>query len=312
MARSLPRSFRALVLVAAALASWTCGSTFVSGWAALRSRGRTTGAFGRVALCAAKKKASGGDPVCDGDTVYIKVMTGRYVGEIDGTTKKEWVKARGTKKDKEHALKIEKKGGGEVESGDIVMFVMPNGAHMDVMGSAVRARYYDPRGEWQKIMIIKQEGGAICAGDKIFLKGMFSGGRDYLDANPMEKAPDGEVKCRWPDEGDWQVMTIEKEGRAMVLRMRQIRVVMPNGAHMDVMGSAVRARYYDPRGEWQKIMVIKQEGGVICAGDKIFLKGMFSGGRDYLDANPLEKAPDGEVKCRWPDEGDWQVMTIEK
>ena len=35
-------------------------------------------------------------------------MTGRYVGELDGTTKLEWVKARGKAKDKEHALKIEK------------------------------------------------------------------------------------------------------------------------------------------------------------------------------------------------------------
>merc|ERR1740133_901750 len=100
-------------------------------------------------LSAAKKASSSGAPISDGDTVWIKVMTGKYIGEIDGTTKKEWVKARGVKKDKEHALKIEKKGGGTVESGDVVNIVMPNGAHMDVMGSAVRARYYDPRGKWQ-------------------------------------------------------------------------------------------------------------------------------------------------------------------
>lgn len=33
---------------------------------------------------------------------------------------------------------------------------------------------------------------------------------------------------------------------------------------------------------------------------------------EYLDANPLERAPDGEVKARWRDEGEWQVMWIEK
>mmetsp|Transcript_1941 Transcript_1941/g.2110 ORF Transcript_1941/g.2110 Transcript_1941/m.2110 type:complete len:137 (-) Transcript_1941:143-553(-) len=136
-------------------------------------------------------------------------MTGRYVGELDGTTKLEWVKARGKQKDKEHALKIEKVTNRDepVKNGDVVMFVMPTGVHMDVLGSAVRARYYDPRGEWQKITIVKQDGGDIYSGDQIFLRGHQG---EYLDANPLERAPDGEVKARWRDEGEWQVMWIEK------------------------------------------------------------------------------------------------------
>jgi len=163
-----------------------------------------------------KKKDAGGEPICDGDVVYIKVHTGKYIGELDGTSRKEWVKARGTKKDENHALTIEKPGGGEVESGDMIKLVMPltvtNGTkvHMDIVGSAVRARYYDPRGEWQKMTIVKQEGGTIRDGDKIFIRSVFKNGRDYMDANPLEKIADGEVKCRWPDEGEWQVMTIEK------------------------------------------------------------------------------------------------------
>jgi len=170
----------------------------------------------KVACRAAKKKAAGGEPICDGGTVYIKVHTGRYIGELDGTSRKEWVKARGTKKDEDHALTIEKPGGGEVESGDMIKLVMPltvtNGTkvHMDIVGSAVRARYYDPRGEWQKMTIVKQEGGTIRDGDKIFIRSVFKNGRDYMDANPLEKIADGEVKCRWPDEGEWQVLTIEK------------------------------------------------------------------------------------------------------
>lgn len=146
-----------------------------------------------------------------GDTVYIKVMTGRYVGELDGTTKLEWVKARGKQKDKEHALTIEKMTNRDepVKNGDVVMFVMPTGVHMDVLGSAVRARYYDPRGEWQKITIVKQDGGDIYSGDQIFLRGHQG---EYLDANPLERAPDGEVKARWRDEGEWQVMWIENRG----------------------------------------------------------------------------------------------------
>eukprot|EP00913_Durusdinium_trenchii_P020890 g19628.t1 len=144
--------------------------------------------------------------IMHGDTVYIKVMTGRYVGELDGTTKLEWVKARGKQKDKEHALTIEKMNNRDepVKNGDVVMFVMPTGVHMDVLGSAVRARYYDPRGEWQKITI---DGGDIYSGDQIFLRGHQG---EYLDANPLERAPDGEVKARWRDEGEWQVMWIEK------------------------------------------------------------------------------------------------------
>ncbi|CAE8665275.1 unnamed protein product, partial [Polarella glacialis] len=126
-------------------------------------------------------KKAGGEAINHGDTVYIKVMTGKYIGEVDGTTKLEWVKARGAKKDKEHALTIEKVGDKEapIKSGDTVMIVMPNGVHMDVLGSAVRARYYDPRGQWQKITIVKQDGGDIFAGDKIFLKGHQG---EYLDS----------------------------------------------------------------------------------------------------------------------------------
>ncbi|CAE8597222.1 unnamed protein product, partial [Polarella glacialis] len=80
-------------------------------------------------------KAAKGETIKHGDTVYIKVMTGKYIGEVDGTTKLEWVKARGAKKDKEHALTLEKVGDKEepVKSGDTIMIVMPNGVHMDVL-----------------------------------------------------------------------------------------------------------------------------------------------------------------------------------
>merc|ERR1712187_403985 len=132
-----------------------------------------------MGMLQAAKKSTGGSVIHGGNTVYIKVMTGRYIGELDGTSRKEWVKARGTKKDKDHALTIEKAGGGEIESGDTIRIVMPlsvtNGTkiHMDVGGSAVRARYYDPRGEWQKIVIVKQTGGVIRDGDTIFLRSVF-------------------------------------------------------------------------------------------------------------------------------------------
>lgn len=217
---SSSKALRTVVLGAAAAAAvWaylgqlsaaSSSSTFVAGRVTV-GLSASTRLVPAVVLNAAVASKAGGVPITDGDTVYIKVMTGRYIGDLDGTSKKEWVKARGTQKDKEHALKIERKSGpGGIQSGDIINIVLPNGIHMDVCGSAVRARFYDPKGEWQKIMIVKQGGGAITDGDKIFLKGMFSGGRDYLDANPLSKCPDGEINCRWSDEGDWQVMTIEK------------------------------------------------------------------------------------------------------
>mmetsp|Transcript_34748 Transcript_34748/g.110484 ORF Transcript_34748/g.110484 Transcript_34748/m.110484 type:complete len:241 (+) Transcript_34748:86-808(+) len=223
-----PHLLRSLVLGSAFLASWKCGVSFAPSRLTStppRRPAPSTLACGLilqsasregslVRVQAARKKA--GSPISDGDTVYIKVMTGRYIGELDGTSRKEWVKARGTKKDADHALTIEKPGGGEVSSGDTIKLVMPltmtNGTkiHMDIVGSAVRARHYDPRGEWQKMTIVKQEGGTICDGDTIFIRSVFMNGRDYMDANPLEKAADGEVKCRWPDEGHWQKMTIEK------------------------------------------------------------------------------------------------------
>lgn len=215
---------RLLVLGTTLVAVWKCILNFVPGVLVKRTEVHGTSVFRGsrqqraciLMLQAAKKKAAGGSAICDGDTVYIKVMTGRYIGELDGTSRKEWVKARGTKKDELHALTIEKPGGGEIESGDTIKLVMPlkvtNGTkiHMDIVGSAVRARYYDPRGEWQKMTIVKQDGGVICDGDTIFIRSVFKNGRDYMDANPLEKIADGEVKCRWPDEGEWQTMTIEK------------------------------------------------------------------------------------------------------
>lgn len=149
----------------------------------------------------------------DGDLVYLKVHTGRYIGELDGTSRKEWVKARGKSKGAQHALQIEKKSGGAICSGDEVYLAVTAGRRrlsIECFDGAVRAREYNPRGDAQRLVISKLDadgGEPIACGDLVFLRG-FQG--MYIDANPLEKAPDGELKCRWPDEGDWQVMTIEK------------------------------------------------------------------------------------------------------
>jgi len=145
------------------------------------------------------------------------MWTGKYLGDLDDTEDKfgypVWVKARGDEKDDDHALIIEKvdaagrqraSAQSPINSGDLVRFVMNTGAHMDVVGTGVRARWYDTAGLYQQVTIIKQEGGLIQDGDIIFLRGHQG---EYIDAQP--NTPDGEVKARWKDEGDWQQIVIE-------------------------------------------------------------------------------------------------------
>merc|ERR1712232_176294 len=126
-----------------------------------------------------------------------------YIGDLDDPQDFDypiWVKARGKKKDSEHGLRIEKdRGTGAIESGDVIRLVVKTGVHVDVLGSAVRARYYDQRGQWQQLTIVKQEGGVINSGDLVFIRGHQG---EYIDAEPNTK--DGEIKSRWRDEGDWQ------------------------------------------------------------------------------------------------------------
>mmetsp|Transcript_4777 Transcript_4777/g.8206 ORF Transcript_4777/g.8206 Transcript_4777/m.8206 type:complete len:297 (-) Transcript_4777:22-912(-) len=157
------------------------------------------------------------DVIRDGDVIFLKMWTGMYLGDLDDTEDKYaypvWVKARGDVKDDDHALIIERVDNRRAQrgapsspimSGDLVRIVMNTGAHMDVVGTGVRARWYDKSGQYQQLTIIKQAGGAIQDGDTIFLRGHQG---EYIDAQP--NTADGEVKARWKDEGDWQRIVIE-------------------------------------------------------------------------------------------------------
>eukprot|EP00403_Amphidinium_massartii_P026479 CAMPEP_0178392578 /NCGR_PEP_ID=MMETSP0689_2-20121128/11750_1 /TAXON_ID=160604 /ORGANISM="Amphidinium massartii, Strain CS-259" /LENGTH=289 /DNA_ID=CAMNT_0020013155 /DNA_START=47 /DNA_END=916 /DNA_ORIENTATION=- len=163
------------------------------------------------------KTSTSKEVVYDNDVVYLRMHTGKYLGDLDDDEDRfnypVWVKARGDHKDDNHALIVEKEmrrqqsgpDADVIQSGDVVRFIMKTGAHMDVVGSGVRARYRDPQGQYQAITIIKQQGGPIRDGDEVFLRG-FQG--EYIHANP--NTPDGEVKAQWKDEGKWQRIVIEK------------------------------------------------------------------------------------------------------
>jgi len=157
---------------------------------------------------------SGSDEILHGDSIWLRAHTGMYIGDLDLDATNDfdfpiWVKARGRSKDQKNELRIEKAEDMEVpvESGDVVrLVVIQTGVHMDCVESAVRARWYDDgQGQWQRIAIVKKEGGVIRSGDTVFLRGWQGA---YIDAQPGTE--DGDIKCRWHDEGEWQAFTIDK------------------------------------------------------------------------------------------------------
>mmetsp|Transcript_24919 Transcript_24919/g.57880 ORF Transcript_24919/g.57880 Transcript_24919/m.57880 type:complete len:251 (-) Transcript_24919:52-804(-) len=160
---------------------------------------------------AAVVPAGGTDEILHGDSIWLRAHTGMYIGDLDDPNDFDypiWVKARGRRKDQRNQLRIEKEEDMKVpvESGDVVrLVIMKTGVHIDCLGSAVRARYYDEKGKWQRIAIVKQEGGVIRSGDRVFLRGWQG---EYIDAEPGTE--DGEIKCRWRDEAEWQAFTIDK------------------------------------------------------------------------------------------------------
>ena len=110
-------------------------------------------------------------------------------------------------------------------------------------------------------------------------------------------------RARWDDHGDWQKITIEKEGAAgtplrsgdtVFLRTR-------TGKHIDVEGDTVRARW-DDHGDWQKFVIEKEGGGTIGPGDTIFLR---SHTGKHIDV-------EGDtVRARWDDRSGWQKFVLE-
>eukprot|EP00971_Amphidinium_carterae_P253421 5031345-Amphidinium_carterae.1 len=68
--------------------------------------------------------------------------------------------------------------------------------------------------------------------------------------------------------------------------------------------------YSHPKARWAvagwKVLVDCDTVRFTQDGDIIFLRGHQG---EYIDAQP--NTPDGEVKARWKDEGDWQQIVIE-
>jgi len=148
------------------------------------------------------KKVTASTPVLSGDTVFFLTRTGKY---IDVEQHRDDLRARGVEKGQREAFILKKDGGGTtINSGDVINLQCWMGQWLDFMGNLVRARHKDRNtaGQSGKIRIKNQAGsGPIRTGDVVFLHGHQG---KVLD---VEKE---DVKCRWPDEGDWQVLRIEK------------------------------------------------------------------------------------------------------
>lgn len=144
-----------------------------------------------------KAKKSSGKPINANDIVYIKGHNGKYIGL---RTQGEMIVSLDRKEIGQQFV-IEKSPTGPIASGDTVYLkcVVTN-FHVDILGSAVRARHND-HGEWQAIVIYRKDGaGPVCDGDTIFLKGHQNA---YVDV-------EGNLcQARWQDQGGWQELTIE-------------------------------------------------------------------------------------------------------
>lgn len=162
----------------------------------------------RAAKAAAPAKSSGGALIKDGDAIWLKSHSGCYLNAEDGN---DDVKARSKVKAPRATLTIEKEGGGSIVSHDKVNLKGFKGGYMDIQGDMVRMKFQD-RSRCNGLQITKEgmvgethKAGTqadIREGDRIFFRG---GDRTtYLDIEGQD------VRARWPDEGKWQVLIIEK------------------------------------------------------------------------------------------------------
>jgi len=154
-----------------------------------------------VIMEAAKKAAAAsGAPIMDGDTVFIKGHTGAL---INAEPNADSVHARCAIKADRATLVIEKEGGGQIMSGDKIYLKCYRGGYIEVQGDMVRVNSRERSRTGGLTITMKEgEGVPVCEGSTIFLRG---GERQtYVDLEGQD------VRARWPDEGKWQVLTIDK------------------------------------------------------------------------------------------------------
>lgn len=129
-----------------------------------------------------------------GDVVFLRTYFQNIVHVANDTGA---VEARFDDHGEWQALRIEKKGGSYINSGDTVFLVASNGAYLEVSDYAVRASATQP-GLQQSLLISKDSGGLISFGDTIFLKAQ-SG--NFIDIQNET------VQARWQDHSNTTVIT---------------------------------------------------------------------------------------------------------
>mmetsp|Transcript_14602 Transcript_14602/g.37798 ORF Transcript_14602/g.37798 Transcript_14602/m.37798 type:complete len:240 (+) Transcript_14602:122-841(+) len=199
-----------LLLVVPVLCFMVASLPFVSGSFGSDSRpaaGRNRAVA--VSMEAAKKTAftQGQDRVKSGDQVLLMGHLGNYINAEPGV---DYVKSRAPIQADRSIWTIEKIGGGPISAQDIVYLQGYRGGYMDVQGDMVRIKMADkPRcngfvltkGNDPKTSLTDYS--PLVYGDIIYLRA--NGERNtYLDVEGQD------VRARWPDEGKWQVITIQK------------------------------------------------------------------------------------------------------
>lgn len=112
------------------------------------------------------------------------------------------------------------------------------------------------------------------------------------------------VMARWQSHGNWQALTIQKNGGGAVHSGDIVYVQSHTGAYLDVQDTVVRARWAE-MGDWQAMLIEKRVGnGPIMADDIVCLRATHTD--KHLDVE------DAVVQARCNDCGDWQALMIEK
>lgn len=135
----------------------------------------------------------------------------------------------------------------------------------------------------------------VKSGDMVFLRAHTG---SYIDVEGDA------VRARWSMRGDFQRITIEKDGGGTIRSGDTIFLTALTEAHLEVEGNAVLARWSGVR-QWQKFIVQKKvddnDTTPISIGDVVFLKA--------YNGNCLD-VEGSEVKARWSLHGPWQEFTI--
>jgi len=136
---------------------------------------------------------------------------------------------------------------------------------------------------------------SIQAGDIVFLQ-TFAGSGEHIDVQGTA------VQARWVARGDWQALTIEKQGGGTIRSGDTVFLMSHTGAYVDVEGGSVQARWHD-RGAWQGLTIEKLGGGTILSDDVVCFKA-HTGKHIHVEG--------GKLHALWDDCGTWQGMKVQK